>query len=419
MLIEGLKCINCGEVFPPSPEFYICPKCRAEKIRGITVFKGVTEVLYNYEKIREIVNKKLFSRRPFNALRYKELLGFQKERLLTLGEGGTPLLKSKKLAKRLNIKHLLLKNEAQNPTGSFKDRESLLAVNKALQFGKRSVTCVSSGNAAASLAAYAAKAGLDCFVFMPAKVSIGKVSQCLVYGAKTLLVDGIYEDIFEVYLEAVEGLDIIESSPGHNRFRVEGDKTIAYEICDQLGWRAPDWIIDNVGNGTHLYGMWKGFKELKDLGLISNLPRMVATGPIGGAPIVDCFKREEIEPLESCGESIAEGLVGRWGYDAPLALKALKESEGNAEYVSDIEILKAMRMLARLEGIFAEPSSTACIAALPKLVDAGIIDNKDEVVCIITGNGLKDPQTGREISKKPKRIKLNVDAIKRLLTYKQ
>ncbi|MEM3699666.1 MAG: threonine synthase [Candidatus Bathyarchaeia archaeon] len=416
MLVEGLKCINCGEIFPSDPKFFVCPKCGFEKIRGITVFKGITEVAYNYEEIRKIVSKKLFSKRPFNALRYKELLGFQKkEKLLTLGEGGTPLLKSKKLAKKLKIKNLLLKIEAQNPTGSFKDRESLLAVNKALQFGKKSVSCVSSGNAAASLAAYAARAGLGCFVFTPATASRGKISQCSVHGAKTFLANGIYEEIFEVYLEAVKDLDIFESGPGHNRFRVEGDKTIAYEICEQLGWKAPEWVIDNVGNGTHLYGMWKGFKELKDLGFIDDLPKMVATGPVGGAPIVDGFKKGEVAPLESCEESIAEGLVGRWSYDAPLALKALKESNGNAEYVSDKEILKAMSLLARFEGIFAEPSGSACIAALPKLVEAGIIDGKDEVVCLITGNGLKDPKSGMRISKNPINVPLNVDAIKKFL----
>jgi threonine synthase len=161
--------------------------------------------------------------------------------------------------------------------------------------------------------------------------------------------------------------------------------------------------------------MWKGFKELKDLGFIENLPKMVAAGPVDGAPIVDSFKRGEAKPLESCEESIAEGLVGRWSYDVPLALKALKESKGNAECVSDKEILKAMSLLARLEGIFAEPSGTACIAALPKLVEAGIIDRKDEVVCLITGNGLKDPKSGRRISKNPINAPLNVDAIKKLL----
>ncbi|MBS7637126.1 pyridoxal-phosphate dependent enzyme [Candidatus Bathyarchaeota archaeon] len=196
---------------------------------------------------------------------------------------------------------------------------------------------------------------------------------------------------------------------------MEGDKTIAYEVCEQLGWKTPEWVIDNVGNGTHLYGMWKGFKEFKDLGFIDDLPKMVATGPVGGAPIVDCFKKGEVAPLESCEESIAEGLVSRWSYDAPLALKALKESNGNAEYVSDGEILKAMSLLARLEGIFAEPSGAACLAALPKLVEAGIIDRKDEVVCLITGNGLKDPKSGRRISKKPINIPLNVDAIKKFL----
>jgi len=416
VFVKGLKCINCGDVFPLDPKFFVCPKCGLEKVKGISVFKGITEVSYNYEAIAGSISKELFSSRPFNALRYKELLGFHKEEpLLTLGEGGTSLLKCEKLAKKLRLNNLLLKNETQNPTHSFKDRESFLAVNQALRFGKKYVSCVSSGNAAASLAAYAARAGLGCFVFMPAFASKGKVSQCTVYGAKTFLLDGIYEEIFELYIKALKELDIFESGAGHNRFRIEGDKTLAYEICEQLGWRAPAWIIDNVGNGSHLYGMWKGFKELRDLGLIDNLPRMVATGPIEGAPIVEGFKKGKALPLESCGESIAEGLVGRWSYDAPLALKALQESNGYAEYVSDKEILEAMRLLARLEGIFAEPSGVACLAALPKMVQAGIIDKEEEVVCIITGSGLKDPKTGRRVSGNPMRVQLNINEIKAAL----
>jgi len=161
--------------------------------------------------------------------------------------------------------------------------------------------------------------------------------------------------------------------------------------------------------------MWKGFKELKDLGFIDSLPKMVATGPVGGAPLVDGFKKGEVVPLESFEESIAEGLVSRWSYDAPLALKALKESKGNAEYVSDKEILKAMSLLARLEGIFAEPSGSACIAALPKLMETGIIDRGDEVLCLITGNGLKDPKSGEKISKNPINVPLEVEAIKKFL----
>jgi threonine synthase len=419
MFVEGFRCVNCGELFPLNPEFFVCPKCGVERVYGVTVFKGITEVAYDYATIGSVVGRDLFSKRVFNALRYRELLGFGGDvNLITLCEGGTPLVSGGRIAEHLKIKHLLLKNEAQNPTGSFKDRESLMAVNMALKFGFKGVSCVSSGNAASSLAAYAARAGLDCYVFMPSKASKGKVLQCLVYGAKTFLVDGIYEEIFEAHLEAIKGLNVLNATPGYNRFRVEGDKTIAYEICEQLGWRVPDWVIDNVGNGTHLYGMWKGFKELYQLGFINKLPKMIATGPVSGAPIVHCFKSGLISPLKSCGESIAEGLIGVWGYDAPLAIKALKESNGYAEYVSDDEILEAIKMLAKFEGIFAEPSAVASIAAIPKLLESGIIDRKDEVVCLVTGSGLKDPEGGSRIAGNPLHIQLNFESIRNALQSK-
>jgi len=420
MYAIGLKCMNCGTEFPIKADFFVCPKCGVEKVRGISVFRGITEVQYDYEALANSVSKKKLEKRIFNLWRYKELLGFGVEDVVvTLGEGGTPLIRCKKLAEEIGLENLWLKNETHNPTHSFKDRESVLAVTKALQLGARHVSCVSSGNAAASLAAYAARAGLKCSVFMPATASKGKIFQSAVYGARTFLIDGIYEEIFELYIEALKGYDIFESSSGYNRLRPEGDKTIAYEICEQFKWRSPIWIIDNVGNGTHLYGMWKGFKELKNLDLVGDTPRMVAIGPIGGAPIVKGFKEGTVLPEPVIGKSIAEGLVGKWGYDAPLALKALKESNGNAEYVSDTEIIEAMRLLAKLEGVSAEPSGAACVAGLSKVVRAGIVDKGEEVVCIITGSGLKDAKSERRISKKPIRIGANVSEIRVALAPQQ
>lgn len=415
MYATGLRCVKCNAVFPLEPKYYVCPKCGLEKVKGISVFRGITEVQYDYDALSRSVSKELFVNRPFNLLRYRELLGLGEENVITLGEGGTSLIKCGKLAEKFSLNNLWLKNETQNPTHSFKDREGVLAVNKALEFGKKYVSCVSSGNAAASLAAYAARAGLGCFVFMPATTSKGKISQCTLYGAVTLLMDGIYEEIFELYIKALEGLDVFESSPGYNRFRMEGDKTLAYEICEQLGWKAPAWVIDNVGNGTHLYAIWKGFNELRNLGLIENVPRMVATAPQAGAPIVIGFKQGTALPLTSSSRSIAEGLVGRWGYDTPLALKALKESSGHAESVSDLEILEAMEWLARLEGVFAEPSAVTCIAGLSKMIETGMIDKEEEVVCIITGSGLKDPESGKRISEKPTLVPASVHEIRTTL----
>ncbi len=415
MYATGLRCANCNSVFPLEPKYYVCPKCGLAKVKGISVFQGITEVQYDYDTLRRSVSKEMFAGRPFNLLRYRELLGLGEKNVITLGEGGTPLIKCGKLAKKFGLDNLWLKNETQNPTHSFKDREGVLAVNKAIEFGKKYVSCVSSGNAAASLAAYAARAGLGCFVFMPATTSKGKISQCTLYGALTLLMDGIYEEIFELYIKALEGLDVFESSPGYNRFRMEGDKTLAYEICEQLGWKAPTWVIDNVGNGTHLYAIWKGFNELRNLGLIENVPRMVATAPQAGAPIVTGFKQGTALPLATSSRSIAEGLVGRWGYDTPIALKALKESSGHAESVSELEILEAMEWLARLEGVFAEPSAVTCIAGLSKMIEQGMIDKEEEVVCIITGSGLKDLESGKRISKEPTLVPTSIHEIRKTL----
>jgi threonine synthase len=416
MYTTGLKCVHCGRIFPLQTRFFVCPNCGVEKVHGISVFRGITEVQYDYKAIANVISKELFAKRAFNLWRYKELLGFGKEdAVVTLGEGGTPLIKCRKLAEELGLKELWLKNETQNPTNSFKDRESTLAVTMALQFGAKNVSCVSSGNAASSLAAYAARAGLKCFVFMPSTASKGKICQSAVFGAKTLLVDRIYEEIFELYIEALKGLDIFDCGAGLNRFRPEGDKTIAYEICEQFEWDSPLWIVDNVGNGTHLYGMWKGFVELRNLGLIEDLPRMVAVGPIGGAPIVKGFKEGTVQPEAMGGKSIAEGLVSRWSYDAPLALKALRESNGHAEYVTDMEIIEAMKLLARLEGIFAEPSGAACIAGLLKMVKNGTVDQWDKAVCIITGSGLKDLALGRRVSEKPIHIEAKLNEMRQAL----
>ena len=416
MFTLGFRCVNCKTIFPLRSEFFICPKCGLEKINGISVIRGITEVEYDYDALAASISKERFAKRPSGLWRYRELLGFSGEdAVISLGEGGTPLVKCRRLADALGIKNLWLKNETQNPTHSFKDRESVLAVTRALQEHATRVSCVSSGNAAASLAAYAARAGLDCFVLAPATAPEPKIHQCAVYGAKTLLVNGLYEDIFEPYIEAVRGLEICECSSGHNRFKTEGDKTIAHEICEQLGWRSPDWVVDNVGNGTHLYGTWKGFRELTRLGLTRDLPRMAAAGPLGGSPIVEGFKEGTALPLTTCRESIADALVGRWCYDASLALGALKESSGHAEYVSNNEILEAMKLLASLEGIFAEPSGAASVACLQKMLRTGVVDSREDIVCVITGSGLKQPRSSRKISKKPIHVRASTAAIRSAL----
>ncbi|MDI6884545.1 MAG: threonine synthase, partial [Hadesarchaea archaeon] len=381
MFIEELRCLKCGHSHAPTKGLYTCKRCG-----------GKLDIRYDYEAISEKIGKKELAKRPRGVWKYFELLPLtSRKNIVTLGEGGTPLLEAKNLARQLKLKCLLLKDETRNPTGSFKDRPMSVGVSKAVEFGARAVVSASSGNAAIALSAYAAKAGIRCYTFVPVGASASKLAQLLMHGARVVRAParGKGDPTYKLMREAWQrfGWHPIPSAGVFNPYQPEGSKTISYEICEQLGWEVPDWVVVPVGAGTLLSGNAKGYLEFERLDLVKGMPRLAAIQAEGCAPLTKAFK-EDTPPHEiptwPNPKTVAGGLVDPYPWDADTALPAIKRSEGTTEAVSDAEILQAQKMLARLEGMFAEPSGAAGLAGLRKLLDAGTVDSSDVIVVEVT-----------------------------------
>jgi threonine synthase len=306
---------------------------------------------------------------------------------LSLGEGATPLVRAERLGPAIGAPNLYLKVEGQNPTGSFKDRGMVVAVAKALEGGARAIVCASTGNTSASAAAYGAAAGLEVIVVLPrGQTALGKLLQALAAGARVIAVEGNFDDALRIVRALAEQdehpVTLVNSV---NPFRLEGQKTAAFEICDDLG-RAPDILAIPVGNAGNITAYWAGFKEYVDARVTSAVPRMWGFQAEGAAPLV---LGRRVERPETVATAIRIGDPASW----EKAIAARDESGGRIEAVSDAEILAAYRDLARLEGIFCEPASAASVAGVRKLAAAGRVDPDDTVVCVLTGHGLKDPRT--------------------------
>ena len=307
--------------------------------------------------------------------------------IVSLGEGATPLVRARRLGESIGLHNLHLKIEGQNPTGSFKDRGMVLAIAKALESGAKSVICASTGNTSASAAAYAAAAGMECIVVLPAgKIAIGKLLQALVFGSRVIAVRGNFDEALNVVRALAEQEDhpvtLVNSV---NPFRIEGQKTAAFEVCDDLG-RAPDILAIPVGNAGNISAYWRGFREYRDAGQVGTTPRMWGFQAAGAAPFV---AGHPIEHPETIATAIRIGNPASWD----LASAARDDSGGRIDAVTDDEILFAYRELSRLEGVFCEPSSAASVAGVIKAAAAGEVDPDATVVCVLTGNGLKDPTT--------------------------
>jgi len=326
--------------------------------------------------------------RPRLVERYREFLPVGPATpVVSLGEGATPLVRARRIGEALGLRNLYLKVEGQNPTGSFKDRGMVLAVAKALEEGARSVICASTGNTSASAAAYAAAAGLECVVVLPAgKIAVGKLLQALVFGARVIAVRGNFDEALRV----VRALSEQDEHPitlvnSVNPFRLEGQKTAAFEVCDDLG-RAPDVLAIPVGNAGNISAYWRGFREYREVGRTETVPRMWGFQAAGAAPLVS---GRPVDHPETVATAIRIGNPASW----TLAVSARDESGGRIDAVTDDEILAAHRDVARLEGVFCEPSSAASLAGVAKAARAGELDPEATVVCVLTGNGLKDPST--------------------------
>lgn len=329
---------------------------------------------------------------------YKEFLPLtEKTPLITLLEGNTPLIPAERLSRELGLK-LYFKYEGLNPTGSFKDRGMVMAVAKALEAGSRAIMCASTGNTSASAAAYAAHCGLKCTVLIPeGNIALGKLAQALFYGAQVIAIQGNFDAALALVrkITSEHPITLVNSL---NPYRIEGQKTAAFEVCDALG-EAPDYLAIPVGNAGNITAYWKGFKEYKAAGKSKKLPRMIGFQAEGAAPIV---KGQIIPNPQTVATAIRIGNPASWR----PAVEAAQESRGFIDSVTDEEILAAQRLLATAEGIFAEPASAASLAGVIKHAQKGLFGAQDIVVCVLTGNGLKDPdiaikQAGQPLSLPP------------------
>ena len=374
-----LVCVHCGAVYAPDQILYNCRSCG-----------HLLAVQYDLDTIS--VDRKTWNQRPLSVWRYRELLPVTGEPV-TLQEGGTPLYHLKKLGKEMGLPHLYAKHEGMNPSGSFKDRGMTVGVSMAIQLGMKSVACASTGNTSASLAVYGARAGIPVVVLLPAgKVAIGKVAQALMHGAKVISIRGNFDRALEMVHELClsEGLYLLNSI---NPYRLEGQKTIGFEVVDQLGG-VPDRFVLPVGNAGNISAVYKGLKEFESLGFIDRLPMMTGIQAAGSAPVVRAIREglAIVEP-EMSPETVATAIRIGAPVNAEKALVAIRETGGTAESVTDEEILCMQRDLARKEGIGVEPASAASVAGIRKLAEQGMLDRDETIVCVVTGHLLKDPES--------------------------
>jgi threonine synthase len=382
-----LRCVKCSSELGANSKASVCQKCG-----------GALETIYDYDNVREVFSEKNLETRPPSVWKYFEILPVEDpNRVVTLGEGGTRLVEAKALGQELELQNLFLKDESRNPTCSFKDRKSTVAVTKAKEFGFETVVCATAGNAGSSVAAYAAKAGLRAIIFTFRNITQSKLAKLQAYGADVLIVDGSTWEVLELTTQACAkyGWYSIVAASRYNPYVKDGAKTEAIEVCEQLRWKAPDWLIVPLGGGCGISSCWKGVRELRRLGLIDRLPKMVGVQGAECAPVVNAFNEntppDKIERVVN-GHTIAHSIEDDFAPDGDQALMAIRESGGKAVGVPDDQILREQRLIGKREGLFIEPASSAPVAAARMLVDEGTIDRKDTVVCIATGFGLNEPE---------------------------
>lgn len=401
--IKSLQCRECKKEYTPTFR-YICEDCF-----------GPLDVRYDFPK----VTKNTFTNREHTYWRYHELLPIEsKSNIVSIGAGLTPLIKADKLGEQLGLNNLYIKNDSVNPTFSFKDRPAGIAVSKAKEFGLSAVGCASTGNLASATAAHAAKGGFPCYIFAPSDIEHAKITQALSYGANFIAVDGTYDDANRIAAQIGDSKGIGIVNINMRSYYVEGSKTLAFEVAEQLDWKVPDHLVVPVGSGAMLNAICKGFEELEELSLLNKVSNMhmIAAQPHGCAPVVDAFKKNKTEviPVEN-PDTIAKSLaIGDPG-DGQYVLKRLKQYNGYAEESSNREILDAILLLARTEGIFTEPAGGVSVSVLKKMVEAGKIDKNDSVICYVTGNGLKTTEVMMEVLSKPQTMQADIAKIAALV----
>jgi len=382
--VSAFACTKCGKQFQDDVRERVCPKCGS-----------FLEIKYDLDAVRKVVTRKSLRARKPGIWKYSELLPVStSSKAVSLGEGGTFLHKCDRLSKHLGLKSLYLKDETTNPTGSFIDRGTAVEVTVAKERGFESLCCGSTGNLAASLVAYAARAGIESNVFIAqtGNVDTGKFYQILAYGANVTVVKN--HEVALARADAERHHSYVVNA--YSSIFLEGVKTTIFEICEQLMWNTPDWILVPMGNGGHLSLIWKGLRELQEIGILDDIEtRIVGVQSTGCAPIVEAFmsRSKTIIPTSSGATIAGNPSCGH------TALRAIRESNGLALSVSDKDILSALSSIAKLEGVFVEPASATTVAALRQLLQSNKIDSSDSIVCVVTGMGLKYPEIARVLIK--------------------
>ena len=398
--IKGLKCLGCNREYSQKEAKYNCPSC-SENL----------DIVYDYKEIKKSFSKETLSQnKDYSIWRYEPLLPIEDlNNIPPLQIGWTPLYEAKNLGK-----NLFLKDDGKNPSASFKDRASAVAIVRAQELGAKIVTGASTGNAGSSMACLATSLGIPAIIFIPQKAPKAKITQLLIFGAKVIMVKGTYDEAFDLCLEATREYGWYNRNTGYNPYTREGKKTAAFEICEQLDWQVPDKVFVPVGDGNIISGIWKGFKDLKEIGFINRLPQLVAVQSNLSNAIVKAVNERggKIEPVKAT--TIADSISVDMPRDGLAAVKAVQESNGLAVEVSDKEILEAIKIVARATGIFGEPAGVTSYAGYKRLKEEGKIEKKERVVCLITGNGLKDIDSSIKVAGEPFLIEPSLEGLKKI-----
>jgi threonine synthase len=378
--VSGLRCRECGRTYP-AEALHVCDFCF-----------GPLEVTYDYERVASVISRERIEAGPRSIWRYADLLPVADAAPVDLGAGFTPLVRADRLAAELGLGELWIKDDTANPTGSFKDRVVSVALTKARQLGFKIAACASTGNLANSVAAHAARAGMDSVVLIPHDLERAKVTMTSVYGGRVFAVEGSYDDVNRLCAELTsEQPEWAFVNVNVRTYYAEGSKTLAFEVAEQLGWQAPDHVVVPIGSGSQLTKVAKGFKELYEVGLLDEEPSVRVSGAQaeGCSPVATAFAEgtNAIRPVKP--HTIAKSLAIGNPADGWYALDAIRKSGGACAAVTDAEVLDGIRLLARTEGIFAETAGGVTIATLAKLTAQGVIRSDERVVAMITGHGLK------------------------------
>lgn len=397
--VSGLKCVECLRDHDAGETVYTCPSCG-----------GNLDVQYDYDLVRAQISKAgLAGDRNFTMWRYRALLPIEESSVVPpLTVGWTPIYDCAHLAERYAIKQLFIKDDGRNPTASFKDRPSALAVVKAKEAAAGIITTASSGNAGSALAGMCASVAMESVIFVPASAPPAKIAQLQIFGATVVLVEGSYDEAYDLCIEASRRFGWYQRSTGYNPYTREGKKTAALEIAEQMSWDVPDIVVVPVGDGNIISGLWKGFNDLKRIGFTDRAPRMIGVQSEKASAIVDATNGDGMV-REGPAHTIADSINVGKPRDATMAVRAIRESGGLGVKVSDDQIMTAMSKIARETGVFVEPAAAAAYAGFLDLCDRGVLSSHDRLLLMLTGNGLKDVDAVRRAVREPLRVASDIE----------